>query len=117
MTIQMYHNPRCSKSRETLERLQARGIQPSLRLYLDKPPTRQELEQVLQALGIPAIALLRTKEPIYKELVEQEGQPDDAKAIDWMVKHPILIERPIVINGSRARLGRPPEQVDEILPG
>lgn len=117
MTIEMYHNPRCSKSRETLERLQARGIQPSLRLYLDNPPSRQELQQVLQALGLPATALLRTKEAIYKELVEREGTPDDAKAIDWMVKHPILIERPIVIIGNRARLGRPPEQVDEILPG
>lgn len=115
MSIEMYHNPRCSKSRETLERLRARGIDPAIRLYLEKPPTREELEQVIRALALPATALPRTKEPIYKELVAREGMPDDAQAIDWMLAHPILIERPIVINGPHARLGRPPEQVDEIL--
>ncbi|MHB9118849.1 MAG: arsenate reductase (glutaredoxin) [Burkholderiales bacterium] len=116
MSTQIYHNPRCSKSRATLDLLQEKGVQPEVRLYLDHPPSRAELEQVLAQLGITATQLLRTGEDIYKELAAAHGEPDNATALDWMAAHPKLIERPIVIHNGRARLGRPPEQVLDILP-
>ncbi len=116
MSTQIYHNPRCSKSRATLALLEEQGVQPEVRLYLDHPPSRAELEQVLAQLGMAATQLLRTGEDIYKELAATHGEPDNAMALDWMAAHPKLIERPIVIHNGHARLGRPPEQVLDILP-
>jgi arsenate reductase len=115
MSVEIYHNPQCSKSRQTLALLEGKGIRPKIRLYLEDSPGKAELEQVLKKLKIPATALLRTGEDIYKDLVAKQGKPDDKKALEWMIKNPKLIERPIVIKGSKAKIGRPPENVLEIL--
>jgi len=115
MAVEIYHNPRCTKSRQTLALLEKKGIEPKVRLYLDKPPSKKELSEVLKKLKIPATQLLRTKESRYKELVQSEGKPNEKQALDWMIKNPILIERPIVIKGAKARIGRPPENVLGIL--
>lgn len=115
MAVEMYHNPRCSMSRRTLELLQKQGIEPKLRLYLEQHPSQQEIKTLLSKLGITATDLLRTKEDVYKKLVSKHGKPSNQIAVQWMATYPILIERPIVIKGDRARLGRPPEKVLEIL--
>jgi arsenate reductase len=115
MAVTIFHNPKCMKSRETLQLLEKKGIKPEVRLYLDEPPSKNELNEILSLLGMEATDLLRTKEDIYKTLVSKEGKPDNAKALAWMVKHPKLIERPIVLKGKKARIGRPPEKVLEIL--
>ncbi|WP_010322803.1 arsenate reductase (glutaredoxin) [Marinobacterium stanieri] len=115
MSITIYHNPRCSKSRETLKLLQEKGIEPNVREYLKDVPSAEELQTVLKALGISARELLRTKEAEYKEAGLNDTSLDDAAIIDAMTHFPKLIERPIVINGDQARIGRPPESVLEIL--
>jgi arsenate reductase len=109
MQVTLYHNPRCSKSREALALLESRGITPEIVLYLETPPDRGELASLLRKLGIPARALLRTKESEYIDLgLKDTGLSDDA-LIDAMIQHPRLIERPIAIVGERAMIGRPPE--------
>lgn len=114
MTVTIYHNPRCSKSRQTLALLQDKGIETEIVEYLKTPPGADEIAAILKKLGIEARALMRTKEAPYKEL--GLAKVDDEKAlIKAMAENPILIERPIVIKGSKAALGRPPEQVLEIL--
>lgn len=115
MAITIYHNPRCSKSRETLKLLQDKGIEPEIREYLKDIPSAQELSELLQKLGIGARDLLRKKEAEYKEAGLDDTSLDDAAVIEAMIRHPKLIERPVVINGDRARIGRPPESVLEIL--
>ena len=115
MSVKIYHNPRCTKSRQTLELLEKKGVKPNIRLYLEDPPNQKELAMILSQLGIEATQLLRTKEEIYKQLVSKEGKPNNQKALAWMAKNPKLIERPIVIKGKKARIGRPPEKVLEIL--
>ncbi len=115
MSISIYHNPRCSKSRQTLQLLQEQGIEPEVREYLKDVPTADELKQVLAALNISPRELLRVKEAEYKETGLDNPELDDAAIIKAMTQHPKLIERPIVINGDRARIGRPPEAVLEIL--
>jgi arsenate reductase len=115
MSITIYHNPRCSKSRETLKLLQERGIEPEIREYLKDVPSADELKSVLAALGISARDLLRSKETEYKEAgLDDQSLSEDA-IINAMTEYPKLIERPIVINGNKARIGRPPESVLEIL--
>jgi arsenate reductase len=115
MSITIYHNPRCSKSRETLKLLQEKGIEPEIREYLKEIPSADELRAVLGRLGIGARDLLRKKEAEYKEAgLDDQSLSDDA-IIDAMTRFPKLIERPIVINGDRARIGRPPESVLEII--
>lgn len=114
MTVTIYHNPRCSKSRQTLALLQDKGIEPEIVEYLKTPPSAEEIAGILKKLGIEARALMRTKEAVYKEL--GLGAVDDEKAlIKAMAENPVLIERPVVIKGAKAALGRPPEQVLEIL--
>lgn len=113
--LQIYHNPRCSKSRETLELLHRRGLEPEIIEYLKEPPDAQTLEQLLQQLGLEPRELMRQKEDLYTELGLHQGEHRRQELIRLMVEHPILIERPIVVCGDRARLGRPPEQVLEIL--
>ncbi|GGC02268.1 arsenate reductase [Marinobacterium zhoushanense] len=115
MAIIIYHNPRCSKSRETLQLLQDRGIEPEIREYLKDVPSAAEINELLSKLGIGARDLLRTKEAEYKEAGLDDASLDDAAVIAAMTQYPKLIERPIVINGARARIGRPPESVLEIL--
>jgi arsenate reductase len=113
--ITIYHNPRCGKSRATLALIEERGLTPRIVEYLKTPPTRTELKAILDKLGMKPEQLVRKGEDVYK--TEYGGKTlTDAQWIDAMVKHPILIERPIVIHGSRAVLGRPPENVKALLP-
>lgn len=107
----MYHNPRCSKSRQTLALLQEQGIEPELILYLKQPPTTDELRTVLEQLGLAPRDLLRTGESMYKELSLSDPTHTEDALIEAMVLHPKLIQRPIVIHGEKAALGRPPEDV------
>jgi len=110
----LYHNPRCGKSRETLKLLQENGVNPEIREYLKELPTQKELKEVISLLGIEPKDLVRTTEAIYKE--EYKGKKlTDTQWIKAMIKHPKLIQRPILINGKKAAIGRPPEQVLEIL--
>lgn len=114
--VTLYHNPRCSKSRETLALLEQRGIHPEIVRYLDTPPDRQTLQILLQKLGMQsARQLMRHKEPLYTALGLDRPDIGESALLDALLENPKLIERPIVINGDRARLGRPPEAVLEIL--
>ena len=110
----IWHNPRCSKSRQTLTLLQAHGIEPEDLRYLETPPSKQQIKDVLNKLGIPAIDLVRRGEPAFKELALSKDAPE-AELIDAMSKKPVLIERPVVIHGDRAVLGRPPENVLDLI--
>lgn len=113
--LTIYHNPRCSKSRETLELLKTHGQEPTVVLYLETPPSRTELKKLLKQLSLKAHELLRKGEDEYKALgLDQPGLSEDA-IIDAMLSHPRLIERPIVTDGQRAAIGRPPETVLELL--
>ncbi len=113
MTIEIWHNPRCTKSRLTLALLEEKGLSPKIVLYRDEPPTPARLSQVLTMLGKAPSDVIRKGEDVYKE----KGLSDasDAALIKAMVADPILIERPIVINGDKAAIGRPPEDVLAIL--
>ena len=113
--VTIYHNPRCSKSRQTLALLQENGVEPEQVLYLDNPPSADELVALLKKLGISARELLRKGEEAYKSegLADKSLSEDDLVAA--MCTHPKLIERPIVVKGNRAVLGRPPENVLELL--
>ncbi len=113
MALVIWHNPRCSTSRKTLALLKERGLDPVVRPYLTEPPSLDELKAVLAAAGLSARGLLRAKEPLAAELGLKEA--DEATILAAMAAHPILIERPVVISGDRAALGRPPEAVTEIL--
>ncbi|UTA46697.1 arsenate reductase (glutaredoxin) [Simiduia sp. 21SJ11W-1] len=111
----IYHNPRCSKSRQTLALLEENGIAAEVVLYLDTPPSAKALKAILKKLGISARELLRKGEEAYKtEGLADTGLSEQA-LIDAMVAHPKLIERPIVIHGERAAIGRPPESVLELF--
>ena len=107
--ITIYHNPRCSKSRQTLSLLEEKGIKPDIVLYLENPPSAKELKAILKKLGIPARELLRKGEDAYKENNLSDQSLSESALIDAMTKFPKLIERPIVIKGDKAVLGRPPE--------
>ena len=115
MFITIYHNPKCSKSRQTLKLLQEQGINPVTIEYLKNPPTVEKLKEILSLLGVSPRDLMRKKEDEYKELDLANSKLRDKDLIDFMVKHPILIERPIVLANGKAALGRPPEQVLNIL--
>lgn len=113
MTWQIYHNPRCSKSRETLALLEENGIKPQVVLYLEEPPSEAELTSLIKKLKIKPAELVRKKE---KEFAALKLKMDDDKAvIKALAKHPVLIERPIVVKGAAAVLGRPPENVLKLL--
>ena len=111
----IYHNPRCSKSRATLALLQQRGVEPEVVEYLKTPPDRETLTALLRQLGIGPRELLRKGEAEYRELNLSDPALSDDALIAAMVEHPKLIERPIVVAGGQARVGRPPERVLEIL--
>lgn len=113
MTVTLYHNPRCRTSRTALALLQKRGVEPKVIEYLKTPPSAAELKRLLKMLGMTPRQLLRKKEAKDAGL-DKPSLTDDA-LIAGMVKHPIAIERPIAVNGSKAALGRPPEKVLEIL--
>ncbi|WP_417580053.1 arsenate reductase (glutaredoxin) [Nitrincola sp.] len=111
----IYHNPRCSKSRQTLQLLQERGIEPEIREYLKQPLSTDELNKLLKLLDITPRALLRTKEADYQEAGLENQMISDEAIIEAMARYPKLIERPIVVHQGQARIGRPPEQVLEIF--
>jgi arsenate reductase len=114
--VSIYHNPRCSKSRETLALLQERGIEPDVVLYLETPPDVPTLKRLLKQLGMhSARELMRRKEDLYQELALADSALSESHLLQAMVDHPKLIERPIVIKGEQARIGRPPEAVLEII--
>ncbi|HAU5562868.1 TPA: arsenate reductase (glutaredoxin) [Serratia fonticola] len=114
--VSIYHNPRCSKSRETLALLQDKGIELDVVLYLETPPDVQTLKKLLRQLGMSSARdLMRRKEDLYKELNLANVQLSEEQLLQAMVDNPKLIERPIVINGDQARIGRPPEAVLEII--
>jgi arsenate reductase len=115
MDITIYHNPRCSKSRETLALIEANGVKPSVVEYLATPPDATTLERLLTLLGLEPRALMRTKEAVYTELGLNNPALSRAELIAAMVAHPRLIERPIVVSGDKAVIGRPPEKVLSLL--
>lgn len=115
MAIIMYHNPRCTKSRQTLQLLRDRGIEPEIIEYLKTPPSQQTLSGILEMLGMEPRELMRGKEAVYKEKQLDAPRLSRDELLAAMVENPILIERPIVVNGRRAALGRPPENILEIL--
>ena len=115
MSVTIYHNPRCSKSRQTLALLEERGADPQVIEYLRTPPTAAELKALLKKLGMRPRDLMRRNEAAYKELGLGDDSLSDDALIEAMVANPILIERPVVVKDGRAAIGRPPESVVEIL--
>ena len=114
MNVTLWHNPKCSKSRQALALLKERGMAPSVRLYLEDAPTAQELLEVAKALGADDVrALVRKKEPLYAELGVSDLAPEDVATT--LAEHPRLIERPVVITERGARIGRPTEAILEVL--
>lgn len=113
--VAIYHNPRCSKSRQALELLRKRGIEPEIVEYLKTPPDKAELKRILKLLGLAPRALMRKGEAVYKEKALDDPKLTDDQLIAAMVADPVLIERPIVLAGQKAALGRPPEKVLDIL--
>ena len=111
----IYHNPRCSKSRETLQILQHNNLTPMVIEYLDEPPTRQELKEIIGMLGVSARALLRTGEQIYEDAELDNDTLSEDQIIAAICAHPILLQRPIVVSGGRAVIGRPPAKVLQII--
>jgi len=112
--VKIWHNPRCSKSRAATALLEEKGVDAEVVKYLETPPTKEELKEMLKMLGISARELMRTKEDVYKALNLKEENDED-KLIDAMVSNPKLIERPIVIKDGKAVIGRPIENIIELL--
>lgn len=115
MSVKIYHNPRCSKSRQTLQLLQDRGIQPEIIDYLNNPPSAEELNTLLKLLQLEPQDLIRRQESEYKALNLDDPLLSRDALIESMIDNPKLIERPIVINGDKAAIGRSPEAVLAIL--
>lgn len=115
MKATIYHNPRCSKSRQTLALLEEKGVDVEIIEYLKTPPDQKTLTEILSKLNINASDLLRKNESAYSELHLADKSKDTQALIDAMVKNPILIERPIVLANNKAAIGRPPEAVLDIL--
>ncbi|MGF1702784.1 arsenate reductase (glutaredoxin) [Photobacterium makurazakiensis] len=116
MPVIIYHNPRCSKSRQTLALLEENNVSPEIVKYLDDTPSSEQLQTLLKQLGYnSARDMMRTKEALYKELALGEDSVTEQQLFEAMAANPKLIERPIVVNGNKAAMGRPPEQVLTIL--
>lgn len=115
MKITMYHNPRCSKSRQTLELLRDRGVEPKIVEYLSTPPSAGELDEILKRLNLEPRDLMRKQEPEYREAGLDNPELDRAQLIQGMIENPRIIERPIVVTEDKAAVGRPPENVLSIL--
>jgi arsenate reductase len=113
-TVTIYHNPRCSKSRETLALLEGKGVEPQVVEYLKAPPTKEELRALLQKLGMEPEQLVRKGEEVYKTRFAGKSMTDE-QWLDAVARNPVLIERPIVVKGAKAVLGRPPENVLALL--
>jgi len=115
LKVQILHNPRCSKSRTTLQLLNDQGIEPEIILYRDNPPSTEQLTKILSQLNMQPRDLIRKGQSEYKEMSLDNEQLSDAELIAAMIKAPILIERPIVLANGKAAIGRPPESVLNIL--
>ncbi len=115
MSVIIYHNPRCSKSSQTLQILDEKGLEPRVIEYLNSPPSWKELKQALDLLGMGPRELMRKNESVYRELELQDESLTDDELVAAMLANPVLIERPIVLANGKARIGRPPESVLEIL--
>ena len=113
--VTIFHNPRCSKSRSSLAILKKQGLEPEIRLYLENPPSEEELTSILAMLDIPAKDLLRKGESDYKALNLDDPDISETEIIKAMTEYPKLIERPIVIKDGKAAIGRPPEIILELL--
>ena len=113
MDLTLWHNPRCGKSRAALALLTERGLSPAVRLYLKEPPTEAEIVELLRHLEVSAIGLVRTGERLFREL--DLADSDDTALVAAMAAHPILIERPILVTGDRAVIGRPPERILDLI--
>jgi len=111
----LIHNPRCSKSREALALLQAQGVEPEIRLYLQDPLTAAELSDLLKKLGKSAREVMRSGEDVYKTLALSNPKLSEAELINFIAQNPILLERPIFIHAERAVIGRPPENILAII--
>lgn len=112
--MKLYHNPRCQKSREALQLLEDKGITPELVLYMKEPITPDELEEIVDLLEINAIDLVRTKEKVWKEEFADKELNED-EVLLTMIEYPELMERPILVNDDKAAIGRPPENILEII--
>ncbi|MDF2155503.1 arsenate reductase (glutaredoxin) [Vibrio sp. CAU 1672] len=116
MSVVIYHNPRCSKSRQTLELLEQNGIQPEIVKYLDTPLSVDQLKALYAQLGFSSVReMMRTKEEVYKQLNLSDASVSDEQLFAAMAEHPKLFERPVVVANGKARIGRPPEQVLDIV--
>ena len=113
--VKIFHNPRCSKSRQTMQLLESNGVTPEIVDYLKQPPGYDELAETLALLGLEPRELIRTHEKPYKENRLDDQDLSREQLIQAMIEHPILIERPIVIHDGKAVIGRPPEKVLDIL--
>ena len=113
--VTIWHNPKCSKSRRALELIRERGIEPTIVKYLETPPTLDQLEQTLAALGMEPRELMRKSEPAYRDHALGDTSLTRAELLSAMLRTPILIERPIVLRDGRAVVGRPPEAVVALL--
>ncbi len=115
MTVTIYHNNRCSKSRQVLQLLNERELNPTEVYYLETPPNYETLKEILSMLNMTPRELMRKHEPAYKECALENAELDEKALITAMIENPILIERPIVVTNGKARIGRPPENILEIL--
>lgn len=115
MTITIWHNPRCGKSRQTLELLRKKGVEPTIREYLKQPPSKAEVEKLIDMVGGNAGDLLRDGEPEFKALKKKKADLAKADIAKAIAAHPILLQRPVVVAGKRAAIGRPPEAVLPLL--
>ncbi len=118
MSLTIYHNPRCSKSRKTLELIQGAGVSPNIIDYLSEPPSAARILQLVDLLGLTVQQLLRRNEADFKDAVDLPDLNDNAALAAWIAEHPQVLERPIVVDdeANRAVVGRPPENVQDLLP-
>ena len=115
MTITIWHNPRCGKSRQTLELLRKKGVEPTIREYLKQPPSKVEVEKLLDLVGGEPGELIRDGEAAFKALRKKKADLSRADIAKAIASHPVLLQRPIVVAGKRAAIGRPPEAVLPLL--
>ena len=117
MALKIYHNPRCSKSRKTLEIIQRAGVDPDIVLYLKDTPDAAEILDIAGKLGLPVADLLRRGESTFREAANLPDLADDAALASWVAAHPIVLERPVVVDteSGKAVVGRPPENVEALL--
>lgn len=115
MVVTIWHNPRCSKSRETLELLRSKGVEPVIREYLKNPPSKAEVEKLIDLADIDPTAFLRDGEPQFKSLKKKKADMSKAEIVEAIAECPTLLQRPVVVAGKRAAIGRPPEAVLSLL--